>query len=124
MNNLGMGGRNNTRARAPRYGFAAMSILRWRGEASGKWICIQPPLHFFASPRIRPEFIEHSYADDSDASSVAIFLGGVRFANWSETKRCNRLSALSKTFNFQLRLWRHDITGFSHRSFTSVQDIE
>ena len=101
-----------------------MSILRWRGEASGKWICIQPLLHFFASPRIRPEFIENSYADDSDVSGVAIFLGGVRFANRSETKRCNRLSGLSKAFNFQLRLWRHDITGFSHRGFTSIQDIE
>src|SRR5437879_5773189 len=124
MKNLGMGGRNNTRARAPRYGFAAMSILRWRGEASGKWICIQPPLHFFASPRIRPEFIENSYADDSDVSGVAIFLGGIRFANRSETKRCNRLSALAQAFKVQLRRWRHDITRFWHRSFTSSQDIE
>jgi len=58
-----------------------MSILGWRGEASGKWICIQPLLHFFASPQIRPEFIENSYADDSEVSGVAIFLSGVRFAN-------------------------------------------
>src|SRR5260370_22206175 len=124
MKNLGMGGRNNTRARARRYGFAMMSILRWRGEPSGKWTCVQPLLHFFARPRIRSEFIEHSYADNSDVLGVAIFLSGVGFANRSETKRRNRLSALSKAFNFQLRLWRHDITGFSNRSFTSVQDIE
>src|SRR5437879_10341901 len=124
MKNLGMGGRNNTRARAPRYGFAAMSILRWRGEAAGKWICVQPLSHFSAGPRIRPEFIEKSHADDSDVLGVAIFLGGIRFANGSETKRRNRLSALSKAFNFQLRLWRHYITGFSHRRFASVQDID
>src|SRR5467141_2044289 len=115
MKRLGMGGGNNTRACAPRYGFAAMSTLRWRGEAAGKWICVQPLSHFFASPRIRPEFIENSYADDSDALGVAIFLGGVRFANRSETKCRNRVSALSKAFNFQLRLGRHDMTGFSHR---------
>src|SRR5437870_10146178 len=124
MKNLGMGGRNNTRARAPRYGFAAMSILRWRGEAAGKWICVQPLSHFFASPRIRPEFIEHSYADDSDVLGVAIFLGGVGFANRTEPKGRNRLSALTKAFNFQLRLWRHNIAGFSQRGFASVQDIE
>src|SRR6266404_4646881 len=124
MKNLGMGGRNNTRARARRYGFATISILRWRSELSGKWICVQPLLHFFAGPRIRPEFIEKSHADDSDVLGVAIFLGGIRFANGSETKRRNPLSALSKAFNFQLRLWRHDITGLSHRRFASVQDIE
>jgi hypothetical protein len=77
MKNLGMGGRNNTRARARRYGFATISILRWRSELSGKWICVQPLLHFFAGPRIRPEFIEKSHADDSDVLGVAIFLGGI-----------------------------------------------
>src|SRR6266404_2340899 len=120
MKNLGIGGRNNTRARAPRYGFATISILRRRTEPSGKWICVQPLLYFFAGPRIRPEFIEKSHADDSDVLGVSIFLVGIRFANGTETKRRNRLSALSKAFNFQLRLWSHDITGFSHRRFASV----
>src|SRR5438132_3956688 len=105
MKNLGMGGRNNTRARAPRYGFAAMSILWWRGEAAGKWICVQPLSHFFASPRIRPEFIENSYADDSDVLGVGICLGGVRFANRSETKCRDRLSALSKAFQPSIATW-------------------
>jgi len=77
MKNLGIGGRNNTRVRPPRYGFTTMAILRRRGETSGKWICIQPLSHFFASPRIRPEFIEHNDADDSDVLGVVIFLGGI-----------------------------------------------
>src|SRR5207253_9112535 len=104
MKNLGMGGRNNTRARAPRYGFAAMSILRWRGEAAGKWICVQPLSHFSASPRIRREFIENSYADDSGVLGVAIFLGGVRFANRSVTKLRNRFSTFFKAFNIHFLL--------------------
>src|SRR5260370_42646959 len=101
-----------------------MPLLGWRGDPPGKWICFQPLLRFFASPRIGPEFIEPSCADNSDVLGVGIFPSGEGFANRSETKRRNRLSALSKAFNFQLRLWRHDITGFSNRSFTSVQDIE
>src|SRR5438067_11817213 len=70
---LGHGRRNNTRARAPRYGFATMSILRWRSKASGKWICVQPLSHFSAGPRIRPEFIEKSHADDSDVLVLRYF---------------------------------------------------
>src|SRR5947208_17078700 len=123
MKNLGMGGRNNTRARAPRYGFAAMSILRWRGEAAGEWICVQPLSHFFASPRIRPEFIENSYADDSDVLGVAIFRGGGRFANRSDTKGRDRRGALSKALNLQWRLGRHESTRFPHRVYPAGRDI-
>src|SRR5438094_9342414 len=121
---LGHGRRNNTRARAPRYGFATIAILRSRSKASGKWICVQPLSHFSAGPRIRPEFIEKSPADDSDVLGVAIFLGGIRFANGTETKRRNRLSALCKALNFQFGLWRHYITGASHRRSASVHDLE
>src|SRR5882672_3720052 len=113
MKNLGIGGRNNTHTRAPRYGFTTMPIL-WRcGEPSRKWICVQPPAHFLISPGVRPEFIEDGYADDADVLGVVIFLSSVRFANGSETKRRNRFSALPKTFHDELRSGRHHVTGFA-----------
>jgi len=101
-----------------------MPIL-WRcGEPSGKWICVQPFAHFLISPGVRPEFIEDGYADDADVLCVVIFLGGVRFADWTKTKCGDRFGTLSKPFHYELRPRRHHVTGFAKRCFAPVEDIE
>src|SRR5438105_10222060 len=64
--------------------------LGWSGEPSRKWVRLQATAHFFVGPRVGTYFVEQGEPDDPDVASVVIFLGGVRFAYWSEAKGRHR----------------------------------
>src|SRR5438132_3318176 len=124
MKNLGMGG-EIIHERAPR----ATALLRCRSYGG----VAKRPGNGFAFNRFRTSSPVHGFVPNSLKTAtpttptfwVLRYFSAAYDSRTGPKRNAATASVLCrKPFNLQLRLGRHDMTRFSHRGFSSVQDIE
>ena len=99
-------------------------MLGRRGEPIRKWVGLQAFSYLSISPGISAEFVEDRDTDHPDVARVAIPFLGVGFPHRAETKRRDRLGALTETFNQQRAMRINHIAALADRGRATIDHVE